>query len=296
MAEHRSISLEELQRKLKDGSASIIPLAEVQRREEAERKKREVARPMPPAPLTRIGDLPDTTYTAVIDRELTRSMENLLNEDADSYLAKGLTQWAQEVRTLIQRWNSLSSVERNYLEQKRSEGWIILGMPSAQTQLDTMAAAIPALRPTVDGARANETYVWDHVSSLIATKNPALVAEIPNHPYFFIFQPTERPPVDSCSKTVDQQIQWVNDQHAQDTNLFAIQPAEYVAAQTRLTEKGGASMDASTWTRMIKLPLHDGDVAGGGWNPDAGLRQLRFVRADADYGSSYGGVRLVGRV
>lgn len=302
MAEHRSISLEELQRKLKDGSASIIPLAEVQRREEEARKKREAAVQKPPAPKI-LTEIPEAAYADIITRERQRDMMEILAEQAMWYESKNLPQWAAAARALQNRWLAEPAL-RQTIEHKREAGRLIVAMPGRDTLLQTAVLTMQNLIPqdveNNQPARAN--YVgWDHITNLIngtgvsRQERATLVADIPNQAYFMDFIPTERPPADACSKTVPQQTAWLQQQTVQDPTIFGMTLLEHIAAQFNLTHLGGKPMDAQTYTRFITI-LRDGAVACGYWFPNAGNRQLLFHWGGAVYAYSGYGVRLAGRV
>lgn len=243
--------------------------------------------------------IPEAIYVDIITRERQRDMREILAEQTLWYENAGLPQWATAARALQDRW-LIDPALRQTIERKREAGHLIVAMPGRDALLQTAALTMQNLIPhdVENNQPARESNVdWDYITNLINNngvsrqERATLVVDIPSRAYFMDFVPTEQS--DYRSKTVPQQIAWLQQLTAQDPTMSGMTLLEYIAAQFNLTHLGSKPMDAQTFTRFITI-LRDGLVVGAHWYPDNRQLGVHWYCAESAYSGS--GVRLVGRV
>ncbi|MBI5022998.1 MAG: hypothetical protein HZC05_02435 [Candidatus Magasanikbacteria bacterium] len=249
---------------------------------------------------------------AVAERkDMAIDLDKILESDIVSYRASNLLRWASALES-VKGDLRLTPEKRAIIEQEVKEGAIIIFMPGRATQLETTVDEYQQLRPKwikdSQPQTLDDTYIWDHLASLISNKDQSLVQAVPVRPYFMLIKPTATVEPRTVSKTVDlqkQELVKIN-QERKTAGLAPAQvvnPAEYAAfmqlATERVQQLSSQPLNNLTppddvnvsYNSFINLPLSSGgNVPRGYFYPDD--RRLRFGWGGAAGADAGGGFRL----
>jgi len=247
-------------------------------------------------------------------KDIAIDLTRLLNEAIPAHRTAGREDWARALEA-IRGDIRMTPEKRRILEQEIGDGAIPILMPGKEAQLATTPEQyIKTFAPIWikdDAPQAQaDAYLWEHTQTLIANRDPSLIAGIPERPYLMLIKPTQASEQRTCDKTVDQQkeeVKQINQERQRQGKapLAPTKPAEYGALQQFATRAIQAEaptplttlqpLDSATYARFIDVPVSsDGFVPSGNFNPD--YRKLWFGWDYAGHGYSEGGVRLLVRV